>query len=166
MSSEVLNQPDSLPESTRSKFMAVDTITANEKSLGDIVSCILQHEETGIPLVVRGLNVDPNWLPLPGSNPPAERIDGEYQPSGKWTDLSSSANLIETRYHAVDHPGQQDAPPSKDAIVWVDQLSLISKELLPPGSGETPSMTVEHWESFQSDTANRNEGVDVIFRLR
>jgi len=94
MSSEVLNQPDSLPESTGSKFMTVNTIIANEKSLGDILSCILKHEETGIPLVVRGLNVDPNWLPLPGSDPPAERVDGEYQPPSKWTGLSLDANLI------------------------------------------------------------------------
>ena len=85
MSSENPNHPDLLPEGTG--FVVVDTITASEKSLSDILSCILQHEETGIPLVVRGLNVDPNWLPLPGSDPPAERGDGEYQPSGRWMGL-------------------------------------------------------------------------------
>ncbi|KAF9642821.1 hypothetical protein BDM02DRAFT_3192626 [Thelephora ganbajun] len=128
------NSPGLLPEGTG--FTAVDTISANDKPLSDILSRILQHEETGIPLVVRGLNADPNWSPLPGPDPPKEGKDAEHQPP-------------------VDDPERQDAPPSKDAFVWVHQLSLIPKDLLPLGPRETSPVTVEGYH-LQNNANNRS----------
>ena len=63
MSTDNPNSPGSLPEN--GGFATVDTILATNESLGDILSCILQHEESGAPLVIRGLNADPKWSPLP-----------------------------------------------------------------------------------------------------
>ncbi|KAF9643353.1 hypothetical protein BDM02DRAFT_3191788 [Thelephora ganbajun] len=129
MSSDNPNPPRSSPEGTG--FTAVDTISTNDKSLSDILSCILQHKETGIPLVVCGLNTDPNWAPLPGPDPPEENRDVERQPP-------------------VDDPEQQDAPPPEDAFAWAHQLSLIPKDLLPLGPKETSLITVECCEHLQN----------------
>lgn len=92
MSSDTPSQPSSSQEGAG--FAAIDTVSANDKSLSDILSSILEHEETGIPLVVRGLNIDPNWSPLPGSCSLKEHRDGERQPPGRWMDLLLDVNLI------------------------------------------------------------------------
>ena len=44
------NQPCSSWEGT--EFTAVNTISASNKPLNDILSCVLQHEEAGIPPIV------------------------------------------------------------------------------------------------------------------
>jgi len=67
-----------------SEFTTIDRISANEGSLDDILSCILKHEEIGVPLVVHGLNADPNWSPLPRPGPSGEHGDVEGQPPGMW----------------------------------------------------------------------------------
>ncbi|KAF9643984.1 hypothetical protein BDM02DRAFT_3191015 [Thelephora ganbajun] len=134
MSSDNPNPPGLLLEGMG--FTAVDTISANDRSLSDILSRILQHEETGIPLVVRGLNADPNWSPLPGPDPPKENRDVEHQPP-------------------VDDPERQDTPPSKDAFVWVHRLSLIPKDLLLLGPRETSPVTVERCQHLHNEADNR-----------
>ena len=85
------NRPGSLEEAG---FTAVDTISANDKSLEEILSCILHHEEAGTPVVVRGLDADPNWSLLPGQDPPEGSGDVEHQPPGRWMGLSLNVSLI------------------------------------------------------------------------
>jgi hypothetical protein len=65
---------------------------------------------------------------------------------------------------AIDHPERQNTPPSKDAFVWINQLSLVPAELLPPGPRETSSAMVDHWGSSENEAANRSGGADAIFR--
>lgn len=82
MSSDDSNPPQSLPEGMG--FTAVDTISAADEPPDDILSCILRHEEAGIPLVIRGLNVDPNWSPLRGLDPLEGHGDDGHQPPGRF----------------------------------------------------------------------------------
>jgi len=91
MSSGNPESPGSPPEGRG--FAAIDTISANDKPLGDILSCILQHEKTGIPLVVRGLHADSNWSPLPGADPPGGHGDVERRLPGRWRYSSLRVNL-------------------------------------------------------------------------
>jgi hypothetical protein len=79
MSSDNQNPPSSSLEGTRS--WAVDTISSQDKPISDIFSSILQHEEAGIPVVVRGLNNDPKWSPTPRLDPLEDR-GCERQPPG------------------------------------------------------------------------------------
>ena len=74
---------DSNPPHSLSGFAAVDTILATDKPLNDVLSCVLQHEEIGIPLVIRGLNIDPNWLPHPELDPPEGHVDGGHRLPGR-----------------------------------------------------------------------------------
>lgn len=86
-----MSSDDSNPPGARQQgmgFATVDAISVNNKSPGEILSCILQHEETGTPLVVHGLNGDPNWLPLPGSDSAEEGEILEHQSTGRQTNLS------------------------------------------------------------------------------
>ena len=80
------NPPSLLPE--KRGFGTVETISAKGESLDKILSRILQHEEAGIPLVVRELNADPSWSPQPGSSPPEDHGGGGLQPPGRLTDPS------------------------------------------------------------------------------
>jgi hypothetical protein len=75
------------PPGSQMGFAAVDTISANDKPVGEILSCILQHEETGIPLVVRGLSADPNWSPLPGLTPSEEEGNPGRRSPGRQINL-------------------------------------------------------------------------------
>ena len=75
--------PPGLPPNER-EFTTIDTISVNDKSPGDILSCVLRHEETGIPLVVRGLNADSNWFPLPAPDTPEAYGGAERQLPGRW----------------------------------------------------------------------------------
>lgn len=87
------NNTTDLP-SERRDFKAVDTISAKERPLGDILSVILRYEEEGIPLVIRGLNADPKWSPPPGPDPPKKHGEGEVQLSGRFIDLPFDMDLI------------------------------------------------------------------------
>ena len=75
-------------------FTDIDTILANDNPLYDILSCVLQHEEAGIPLVVRGLNADPTWFPLPGPDPPGGHGGTERQLPGRLIYFSLRGNSI------------------------------------------------------------------------
>lgn len=78
------NHPDPpSPSQEEMEFVAVDTISAVDRSPSDILSCFLQHEETGTPLVIRGLNVDPNWSPLPEPDLSEDHRDVDYQLPGR-----------------------------------------------------------------------------------
>ena len=63
MSSNDSDRPD--PLKARTHFKTVDTISATEQSLREVISCVLEHEEAGIPLIIAGLNEDSNWSPFP-----------------------------------------------------------------------------------------------------
>ena len=92
MSSDVPSTPCSSQEGT--DFAAVNTVSASDKSLSDILSCVLQYEEAGTPLVVRGLNVDPNWSTLLGSGLLKEHRDGEHQTPSRRMHLLLNFKLI------------------------------------------------------------------------
>ena len=81
MSSDNSNPPGPQPEGMG--FTAVDAISPGEKPLCEVLSCILEHEEMGIPLVIRGLDTDPNWSPLPELGPPEEGGNLGHQSSGR-----------------------------------------------------------------------------------
>lgn len=77
--------PPGLPPNER-EFTAIDTISVNDKSPDEILSFVLRHEETGIPLVIRGLEADSNWFPLPVPDARGAHGDAERQPPGMWID--------------------------------------------------------------------------------
>ena len=85
MSSDDSNPPG--PHSEGMGLTAVDAISAGEKPLCEVLSCILEHEEMGIPLVVRGLDTDPHWTPLAGLGPPEEGENLGYLSSGREQNL-------------------------------------------------------------------------------
>jgi hypothetical protein len=87
--SDNANPLSSSPE--RRGFRAVDILSAKGESLGDILSRVLQHEEAGVPLIVRGLDADPRWSPSPL---PKERGGGEGQPPGRFENPLLSIDLI------------------------------------------------------------------------
>lgn len=69
-------------------------------------------------------------------------------------------------YRTVDNPGDQNTSPSKDAFTWIHQLSLIPKDLLPPGPKETSSVTVDRWGGSENEAVNHSRGTGPTFRLR
>lgn len=77
MSSNDPNPPDSL--SDRTGFKTVDTISVEETPLCEVLSCVIEHEEAGIPLVIVGLNVDPNWSPFPQSHLSEAEVDRDIE---------------------------------------------------------------------------------------
>lgn len=86
-----MSSDDSTQPGSQMGFAAVDTISANDNPPCEIISCILQHEEAGIPLVVRGLDTDPNWSPLPRLDPSEEEENLGRQSPGR--QINRSLNL-------------------------------------------------------------------------
>jgi hypothetical protein len=69
--------PNPLPDGTG--FKTVDIISATERPLNEVLSCVLEHEEAGVPLVIVGLSADPNWLPFPQSHPSEAEARGNIE---------------------------------------------------------------------------------------
>lgn len=133
--------PNPLPDGTG--FKTVDTISATERPLSEVLSCILEHEEAGIPLVIAGLSADPNWLPFPQPHPSEVEAHGgigQRRPSTVFC-LSRHIGHRSHIYKTDRDEGQGSQPP---AFTWASGLSRVPKYLLPPGPKETLSITVEH----------------------
>ena len=138
MSSNDHDPPDSSPD--RMDFKTVDTVSIMEKSLSEVLSCVLQHEESGIPLVIVGLSADPNWSPFPQMRPSEVGVHGDGEGQYPGTVSQSLLNAERQSDHTTDRnlTDEQQGP-----FAWASGLSLVPKYLLPPGPRETFSMMVE-----------------------
>ena len=88
----------SLPK--RTGFKAIATISASDESPSDILSRVLEHEEIGMPLVIRGLKTDPNWSPLPRSDV-FEGTDTELQQPGEWEAIAERVFRLKYMSHRI-----------------------------------------------------------------
>jgi hypothetical protein len=140
MSSNDLNPPNSSPDGTG--FKTIDTVSAAESPPSEVLSCILEYEEAGVPLVIVGLSADPDWLPFPQPRLSEAEVGGgvERQWPGVLSHLIPDAER-QSNVYKTDRDERRGCQPS--VFTWASGLSLIPKYLLPHGPRETLSMTVE-----------------------